>query len=110
MADGANSLQVFVPAHSPVFSTFVARVDGNAEDRLAMVRDAIHPVDTQVSLFDVKTMERRELSVAGCPAYRTLQRRVCRALDICRSAEALPRLSETAGQPGALGRAVANSS
>ena len=34
MVDGANSFQVFVTAHSPVFSTFVARVDGNAEDRL----------------------------------------------------------------------------
>jgi predicted permease len=59
MVDGANSLQVFTPAHSPVFSTFVARVDGNAEGRLAMVRDAIHSVDPQVPVFDVKTMERR---------------------------------------------------
>ncbi len=59
MVDGANSLQVFVPAHSPVFSTFVARVDGNAEDRLAMVRDAIHSVDPQIAVFDAKTMERR---------------------------------------------------
>lgn len=47
MTDGANSNQIFVPAQSPggFFSTFVARVDGRAEDRLAMIRYAIQSVD-----------------------------------------------------------------
>jgi putative ABC transport system permease protein len=60
MAD-ANSMQVFYPAHSPggFFATIVARVDGSAEDRLAMVRDAIRSVDPQVPVFGVKTMEQR---------------------------------------------------
>jgi predicted permease len=59
MVDGANSLQIFAPSRSPVFSTFVARVDGRAEDRLAMVRDAIRSVDPQVPVFGAKTMQRR---------------------------------------------------
>jgi putative ABC transport system permease protein len=71
MVDGANSLQIFVPAHSPVFSTFVARVDGNAEDRLAMVRDAIHSVDPQVPVFGVKTMERRLDDALARPQFYT---------------------------------------
>ncbi len=57
----ANPSQIFVPAHSPGgFSpTFVVRVNGRAEDRLAMVRDAIRSVDTQVPVFSAKTMEQR---------------------------------------------------
>jgi putative ABC transport system permease protein len=53
--------QVFVPSHSPggFFSTFVARVDGRAEDHLGMVRDAIRSVDAQVPVFGVKTMAQR---------------------------------------------------
>jgi hypothetical protein len=53
--------QVFVPSHSPggFFSTFVARVDGRAEDHLGMVRDAIRSVDVQVPVFGVKTMAQR---------------------------------------------------
>ena len=60
MAD-ANATQIFYPAHSPggFFATIVARVDGRAEDRLAMVRDAIRSVDPQVPVFGVKTMEQR---------------------------------------------------
>ena len=55
----AHSNQVFVPAESPVgfFSTFVARVDGRADDHVTAIRDAIRSVDPYVPVFGVKTME-----------------------------------------------------
>lgn len=56
-----NSNQVFVPSESPgsFFSTFVAHVDGRAEDHLAEIRDVIQSVDPLVPLFGVKTMQQR---------------------------------------------------
>jgi putative ABC transport system permease protein len=56
-----NSNQIFVPSDSPgsFFSTFVAHVDGRAEDHLAEIRDVIQSVDPQVPLFGVKTMQQR---------------------------------------------------
>jgi putative ABC transport system permease protein len=56
-----NHTQVFFPDHSPgdFDVTIVARVAGRAEDRLAMVRDAVKSVDPQVAVFDVKTMQER---------------------------------------------------
>jgi predicted permease len=74
MVDGANGYQVFVPMHSSggFASTFVARVDGRAEDRLAMIRDAIRTVDPQVPVFGVKTMEQRlDDALARPQFYRT---------------------------------------
>jgi ABC-type antimicrobial peptide transport system permease subunit len=74
MVDGANATQVFVPAGAPgrFFSTFIARVDGRAEDRLAMIRDTIRSVDPQVPLFGIKTMEQRlDDAVARPKFYRT---------------------------------------
>ncbi len=74
MTDGANAGQVFVPAHAPggFFSTFVARVNGRAENRLAMIRDTIRSVDPQVPLFGVKTMEQRMSEALARPQfYRT---------------------------------------
>ena len=74
MTEGANSSQIFVPAQSPggFFSTFVARVNGRAEDRLAMIRDAIRSVDPQVPVFGVKTMEQRLSDALARPQfYRT---------------------------------------
>jgi predicted permease len=57
----ANPRQVFIPSTTPggFFSTFVARVDGRAEERLAMIRGAIQSVDPQVPVFGAKTMEQR---------------------------------------------------
>jgi ABC-type antimicrobial peptide transport system permease subunit len=57
----AGRNQIFFPSHSPggFFSTFVVRVNGRAEDRLAMVRDSIRSVDPQVPVFGVKTMAQR---------------------------------------------------
>jgi putative ABC transport system permease protein len=72
--DTAHSNQIFVPAHSPggFVSTFVARVDGRAEDWLPAIRDTIRSVDTQVPVFGVKTMEQRMTDALGRPKfYRT---------------------------------------
>jgi ABC-type antimicrobial peptide transport system permease subunit len=70
----ANPSQVFIPSTTPggFFSTFVARVDGRAEDRLAMIRDAIQSVDPQVPVFGAKTMEQRlDDALARPQFYRT---------------------------------------
>jgi len=70
----ANSNQVFLPSATPgsFFSTFVARVDGNAEDHLAEVRDTIQSVDPQVPVFGARTMEQRLNEVFADPKfYRT---------------------------------------
>jgi len=70
----ANSNQVFVPAESPggFFSTFVARVDGRADDHLTAIREAIRSVDPYVPVFGVKTMEQRLADFFIRPmAYRT---------------------------------------
>jgi predicted permease len=74
MADEPNAPQIFVPAQSPggFFSTFVARVNGRGEDRLAMIRDAIQSVDPQVPMFGVKTMQQRLSDALARPQfYRT---------------------------------------
>jgi ABC-type antimicrobial peptide transport system permease subunit len=70
----ATSNQVFVPAESPggFFSTFVARVDGRADDHLAAIRETIRSVDPYVPVFGVKTMEQRLADFFIRPrAYRT---------------------------------------
>ncbi len=70
----AHGNEVFIPSTSPgsFFSTFVARVDGRAEDDLAEVRDVIQSVDPQVPVFGAKTMERRLDEIfAGPKFYRT---------------------------------------
>lgn len=61
MTDGANSDQIFIPAHSPgdFSTTFVVRVDGHAEHSLPMIRDTIRLVDPQVPIVNAKTMEQR---------------------------------------------------
>ncbi len=72
--DTANSNQIFIPADFPGFfiSTFVARVDGRAEDWLPAIRDTIRSVDSQVPVFGVKTMEQRMADALARPKfYRT---------------------------------------
>jgi putative ABC transport system permease protein len=57
-----NPFQVFIPPTNPgIFppATFVARVDGPAEYRLAAISDTIRSVDPQVPVFGVKTMQQR---------------------------------------------------
>jgi predicted permease len=70
----ANGNQVFIPSAAPgsFFSTFVARVNGRAEDQLTAIRDAVASVDPRVPVFAVKTMEQRLDEVfAGPKFYRT---------------------------------------
>ena len=70
----ANGNQVFIPSGTPgsFFSTFVARVDGRAEERVAQIRDVIQSVDSQVPLFGAKTMAQRlDEAFAGPRFYRT---------------------------------------
>jgi putative ABC transport system permease protein len=70
----ANGNQVFIPSTNPgsFFSTFVVRVGGRAEDRLAEVRDVVQSVDPQVPVFGAKTMEQRlDDTFAGPKFYRT---------------------------------------
>jgi len=70
----AHGNEVFVPSTNPgsFLSTFVVRVDGRAEDRLAEVRDVIQSVDPQVPVFSAKTMAQRLDDVfAGPKFYRT---------------------------------------
>jgi predicted permease len=57
-----NPFQVFIPPTNPgIFppATFVARVDGPAENRLAAISETIRSVDPQVPVFGVKTMQQR---------------------------------------------------
>lgn len=70
-AAAPDSNQIFLPAHNPggFFSTIVARVDGRAEDRLAIIRDAIRSVDAQVPVFGAKTMEQRLAEVLSRPRF-----------------------------------------
>jgi len=70
----AGGNQVFVPSSNPggFFSTFVARVDGRAEDYLPAIRDAIQSADRQVPVFGAKTMEQRlHDTFVGQEFYRT---------------------------------------
>jgi predicted permease len=74
MSSGANSGQIFVPDHSPAdfTSTIVVRLDGRADDRLAMVRDAIQGVDPQVPIFAVKTMDQRLDEALARPRFYSI--------------------------------------
>jgi putative ABC transport system permease protein len=80
----ANSGEVFIPSTAPggFFSTFVARADGRAEDRLGMIRDAVQSVDPQVPVFGVKTMEQRLDDALARPQF-------CRTAVLCFAAFAL---------------------
>jgi putative ABC transport system permease protein len=74
MTEGANTTETYIPSHSPggFFSSFVVRVAGRTEDRLAMIRDAVQSVDRQVPVFGVKTMEQRMDELLARPQfYRT---------------------------------------
>ncbi len=72
MTEGANANQIFIPDRSPggsFFSTFVVRVSGRAEDRLAMIRDTIQSMDPQVPVFGVKTMDQRLADALARPQF-----------------------------------------
>jgi putative ABC transport system permease protein len=67
----AGGNQVFIPSDTPgsFFSTFVVRVDGQAEDHLAMIRDTIQSVDPQVPVVSVKTMQQRLDEMFALPHF-----------------------------------------
>jgi predicted permease len=70
----ANGNQVFVPSETPgsFSSTFVARVDGRAEDHLAAFGGAIQSTDPRIAVFSVKTMNQRLDELYARPRfYRT---------------------------------------
>jgi len=71
MTEGANTTQIFVPAHSPggFFSTFVVRVAGDAEELVPLIRDAIRSVDPHVPVFGAKTMEQRLQDALARPKF-----------------------------------------
>ena len=71
LAEGANFSEIYIPSHSPggFYSTFVARVNGRAEDHLAAIRGAIQSVDSQVPLFGVKTMDQRLADILARPQF-----------------------------------------
>jgi putative ABC transport system permease protein len=64
--------QVFFLRGSPTGATIVARTNGRARDRLAIVRDAVQSVDPRVPVFNVKSMEDRlEAALARPKFYAT---------------------------------------
>jgi putative ABC transport system permease protein len=67
----ANSLQIFVPGHTPggFYPTFAIRVDGNAEEYLARLRNVVASVDNQVAVFGAKTMEQRLSQALARPRF-----------------------------------------
>jgi predicted permease len=71
LATGANFNQIFLASLAPggFFSSFVARVNGRPEDRLAMVRDAIQATDPSIPVFGVKTMEQRLAEAMARPRF-----------------------------------------
>jgi ABC-type antimicrobial peptide transport system permease subunit len=52
-------LQVFWLSRTPRTLTIVAKVTGQARDRIAVIRDAVQSIDPKVSVFSVKTMDER---------------------------------------------------
>jgi putative ABC transport system permease protein len=51
--------QVFWLSRSPRTLTIVAKVTGQARDRIAVIRDAVQSIDPKVAVFNVKSMDER---------------------------------------------------
>jgi ABC-type antimicrobial peptide transport system permease subunit len=75
MSPDVSATQVFFPAHAPAanfFSTFVVRVNGEAQNPVASIRDVIRSIDPTVPVFGASTMQRRlEDALAHPKFYRT---------------------------------------
>jgi predicted permease len=71
MTEGAQSSQIFTLSRSPGWpgSTFVVKVAGRPEDFLAVIRDTIQSVDSQVPVFGVKTMDQRMADQFARPQF-----------------------------------------
>jgi len=63
--------EVFTLSRSPNAWTIVARVSGNARDRIAAIRDAVQSVDRKLPVFNVKTMEERLDDTLARPKFYT---------------------------------------
>ena len=64
-----TSPQIFRVSRAPSALTIVARVDGRAQDRIAIVRDAVLSVDPKVPVFDVRTMDERLDTTLARPQF-----------------------------------------
>ena len=47
----------------------MAKVTGDARDRIAVIRDAVQSVDPRVAVFNVKTMEERLEAALARPKF-----------------------------------------
>jgi predicted permease len=64
--------QAFYLSRSPSAAAIVARVDGRARDRIALIRDSVQSVDAAVPVFDVQTMDQHlERTLARPKFYAT---------------------------------------
>jgi putative ABC transport system permease protein len=70
---GKETPQAYFPIEqfSLDFITFVARVRGNAQEYLAVCRDAVRLVDPQVAVYDVKTLDQRLADNLARPRFYT---------------------------------------
>jgi putative ABC transport system permease protein len=68
-ANPAPDPQVFRVVGAPRQLTLVARVNGNARDRIGVIREAAQSVDPKVPVFNVKTMDERLDAVLSRPKF-----------------------------------------
>jgi putative ABC transport system permease protein len=61
--------QIFWPSRSARAMTFVVRVNGEAADHLARIRDALASVDARVPVFNARTMEQRLAETLARPRF-----------------------------------------
>src|SRR5690606_32712041 len=59
----------FYLSRAPLTLTFVAKVTGDARERIAVIRDAVQSVDPTVAVFNVKTMEERLDAALARPKF-----------------------------------------
>ena len=64
-----TSPQIFRVSRAPSALTIVARVDGRAQDRIGIIRDAVLSVDPKVPVFDVRTMDERLDTTLARPQF-----------------------------------------
>jgi len=60
-----------VAQETPAFVTFVARVRGDAERYLPILRDAVRQVDREVPIYSVETLDRRLRESLAKPRFYT---------------------------------------
>jgi putative ABC transport system permease protein len=71
--EGPGIDQILFPTDRdfPMFATFIARMQGNASDALAICRDAVQSVDREIPVFGVKTYRQRLDETLATPRFRT---------------------------------------